>query len=380
MRLTATTLAGLEEVLAEELRELGASSVQPFKRAVGFEGDKEMLYRANLELRTALRVLVHLHTFKAKNEQQLYQRIFDIDWQQYMSVRDTLAVDATASSSIFRHSKYAALKTKDAICDRFRKETGRRPYVNVLNPALRINLHIHNDHCILSLDSSGDSLHRRGYRTDTGEAPINEVLAAGMIGLTGWKQDRCFIDPMCGSGTLLIEAAFQATNRAPQLNRDSFGFMRWPDYEAELWQKLVEQSKNKITEFSHGLYGYDKDFKARRMAQHNAAAAGLEGIVTIERQPIERLEAPEPSGLIVMNPPYDERMLKDDIGAFYEMIGDRLKQAFTGYDAWIISSNLDAIKRVGLRPSAKIDLFNGPLECKFQKYELYAGTKKVRET
>jgi len=376
MKLTATTLLGLEEVLANELKALGAREVRPLKRAVAFEGDEQLMYRANLELRTALRILKPIRSFKAKNEEQLYQHVLDIDWTQYMEVRDTLAVDATASSAIFRHSKYIALKTKDAVCDRFRKETGRRPYVNVHSPSLRINLHIHNDHCILSLDSSGDSLHRRGYRVDAMEAPINEVLAAGMLQLTGWKRDCCFIDPMCGSGTLLIEAALWATNRAPQLKRDRFGFMSWPDYDEDMWKQLVQEAKDKATSFEYGLYGFDKDFKARRIAQHNAAEAGLQDIVQIERKPFEKLEAPEPEGLIVTNPPYDERMVKKDIGEFYEMIGDQMKQEFSGYHAWIISSNVEALRRIGLRPSQKINLMNGPLECKFQEYELYSGSRR----
>lgn len=376
MKLIAKTLAGLEEVLASELKALNAQKIQVLKRAVSFEGDKALMYRANLELRTALRILMPVKTCFVSNEGQLYNAVQQIDWSQYMGIKDTLAIDATTNSEFFTHSKYVALKSKDAIVDRFRREKGRRPSVDVYNPTLRINIHIFKKECTISLDASGESLHKRGYRVDSVDAPINEVLAAGLIQLSGWKKDRCFIDPMCGSGTILIEAATWACNRPPQLNRTRFGFKKWKDYDQELWEKVQEEAKAKIKPFGYGLYGFDKDFKSRRTAQHNAAAAGLEEIVSIERKPFEKLEAPETEGVIIMNPPYDERLVKDDIEAFYTMIGDRLKQAFSGYDAWVISSNMDALKSIGLRASKKIALFNGALECKFQHYELYSGSKR----
>ncbi|MCB9287933.1 MAG: class I SAM-dependent RNA methyltransferase [Lewinellaceae bacterium] len=379
MRLIATTMAGLEPVLEEELKQLGATEVEPLKRAVYFEGDLRLLYRANLELRTALRVLKPVHHFRVRNEQQLYRHIYDIDWRQYMGVRDTLAVDAVVNSPHFNHSKYVALKTKDAIVDRFRKEEGRRPNVSLHRPTLRVNVHIFREECTVSLDSSEESLHKRGYRVDALEAPINEVLAAGMILLTGWERDCAFIDPMCGSGTILIEAATFATNRAPQLNREYFGFKKWADYDKSLWESLLADARSRVAGFEHGLYGYDMDFKAMRIARHNALAAGLEGQVQIERQRFERLEPPAEGGLIVMNPPYDERLAKTDIEAFYSMIGDRLKQSFAGYEAWIISSNKQAMKRIGLRPSRKMVLFNGSLECKFQQFQLYSGSRKRKE-
>lgn len=376
MKLLAKTLAGLEDVLAEELRQLGAQDIKKLKRAVAFTGDKALMYRANLELRTALRILCPIYNFTARNENQLYQRIQDIDWQKHLKVQKTLAVDATTFSDTFRHSKYVALKVKDAIVDQFRQKTGRRPNVEVYRPYLRVNIHIHNHECSLSLDSSGDSLHKREYRLEALDAPVNEVLAAGMVLLSGWKKDSCFIDPMCGSGTILIEAAMYATGQAPQLNREYLGFKRWPDFDESLWQSIVEQAKNKIRPFEYGLYGFDKDFRARRIAQHNSAAAGLEETVQIKRSPFERLEAPEDKGLIIMNPPYDERMKKEDIDAFYTMMGDRLKKQFNGYDAWIISSNAEALKNIGLRTSKKMTLYNGALECKFHRYELYQGSKK----
>jgi putative N6-adenine-specific DNA methylase len=379
MKLIAKTLAGLEGVLAQELENLGAQNIEPLKRAVAFEGDLSILYKANLELRTALRILLPIASFRARNEEQLYRRIYDIDWSQYMKVDDTLAVDSVVSSNIFRHSKYVALKVKDAVVDQFRNKSGLRPSVNIHHPTLRINIHIHNDQCSLALDSSGDSLHKRGYRVEALEAPINEVLAAGMILLSGWKQDCCFIDPMCGSGTIVIEAALMATNRAPNLNRKHFAFMKWADYDAALWDNILSASKAKIKAFEYGLYGFDKDFKARRIAQHNRNAAGLEEVITIERMQIERLEAPEEKGILIMNPPYDERLVTTDISSFYAMVGDRLKQTFSGYDAWIISSNIEALKNVGLKVSKRLTLFNGALECKYHHYELYTGSKRDKQ-
>ncbi|MCB0581820.1 MAG: class I SAM-dependent RNA methyltransferase [Phaeodactylibacter sp.] len=379
MKLIAKTMAGLEPVLAAELEQLGAAAVEPLNRAVYFEGDQRLLYRANLELRTALRILRPIHSFPVRTEQGLYRQIYDIDWRQYMGVRDTLAVDAAVNSPHFNHSKYIALKTKDAIVDRFRKEEGRRPNVSLHRPRLRVNVHIYQEECTVSLDSSEESLHKRGYRVDALEAPINEVLAAGMILLAGWERDCAFVDPMCGSGTILIEAATYACRRAPQLQRDYFGFKQWADYDESLWAGLLAEARSRVVPFEHGLYGYDLDFKAMRIARHNALAAGLEGQVQIERQPFERLEPPAEEGFIVMNPPYDERLAKADIEAFYQMIGDRLKQAFAGYEAWILSSNKDAMKRIGLRPSRKMTLFNGALECKYQQYQLYRGSRKKKK-
>lgn len=378
MKLIAKTMAGLEGVLAEELRQLGAQNIEPLTRAVAFEGDKRLLYRANLELRTALRVLLPIRAFQVRSEEGLYKMIREIDWPKYMGVDGALAVDAATHSPYFKHSKYAALKTKDAIVDRFRQEFGRRPNVDLDKPSLRINIHIYNDECTVALDSSGMSLHKRGYRMETLEAPINEVLAAGMVLLTGWQRDCAFVDPMCGSGTILIEAATYACNMAPQLHRQFFGFKSWKNYEPRLWDEVLTEARDNVRPFEYGLFGYDKDFRALKVAQQNCLAAHLEGRVSVERKAFEKLEPPAQTGLIVMNPPYDERIGNEDIGAFYKMIGDRLKQAFSGYQAWLISSNLEALKQIGLRPSRKLALFNGALECKFQKYDLYEGSRKEK--
>lgn len=376
MQMIAKTLAGLEEVLADELRGLGAADVECLNRAVSFTGGKRLLYQANLELRTAIRVLVPIYKGKARDEAELYKLVQNIDWSQYMKVNDTLAVDGVAKSRYFNHSKYVALKTKDAIVDQFRNATGRRPNVNVFAPVLRINVHIFKDDCTIALDSSGDSLHKRGYRIASVEAPINEVLAAGMLLLAGWKGERPFIDPMCGSGTLPIEAGLIATRRAPQLSREHFGFKRWSDFEPELWQQLLEAASNKIRKAPFPIKGYDKNFKAVRLTEQNAMAAGLESTLSVARKKFEKLEPVIDRGLLVVNPPYDERLSQKDIGAFYEMIGDRLKQQFPGFEAWIISSSKEGFKRVGLKPSRKIPLYNGALECLFARYELYEGSKK----
>lgn len=381
MKIIVKTLHGLEEVLAQEIRDLGGENVQLLKRAVSFEGNKRLLYRANLELRTALRVLVHMKDFIAKSPEELYKKIKRIDWLDYLDVDKTFAIDATASSSIFRHSKYAALKTKDAIADYFRQKTGRRPDVHVDYPNLRINIHINEDKCSLSLDSSGDSLHKRGYRANTLDAPINEVLAAGMILLSGWRGDSTFIDPMCGSGTLLIEAALIANNIPPQLHRkETLGFTRWKNYDAKLWAAVIEQAKANMQPQQCQILGYDKDRRAVRITEQNIFSAYLDSShIQVARSTFEKLEPPPPPGVVIMNPPYDERLEQEEVDEFYKMIGDVLKQRFAGYEAWIISSNMEAMKFVGLRPSQKVTLYNGALECKFQGYEMYEGSKENSE-
>jgi len=372
------TLHGLEEILAAELEELGAQKVTVLRRAVSFEGDKKMMYRANLELRTALRILKPIAQFQAKNEHQLYDGILNIDWSEYLDLKSTFAIDGVTSSSFFNHSKYVALKSKDAIADQFREKLGRRPNVNPVSPDLRINVFIQEQNVHVALDSSGDSLHKRNHGRETLEAPINEVLAAGMIRLSGWNADRPFLDPMCGSGTLPIEAAMMAYNIPSQVHRTDFGFMRWPDYDSKLWATVKEEANGRIRDFEHPIMGYDNAFQAVRIAERNVAQAGLDDKIIIKRQKFERLTEAGPSGTIVMNPPYDERLAVDDIFAFYQMIGDQFKQVFGGHEAWIISSNMDAIKHIGLRASKKITLYNGPLECKFLKFELYAGSKKQK--
>jgi len=372
------TLHGLEQILAGELEALGATNVVPARRAVSFDGDQKMLYRANLELRTALRILKPIKQFTARNEQQLYDGIYAIDWSQYMDLQSTFAIDGVVRSQFFNHSKYVALKSKDAIADQFREKEGKRPNVNPVTPDLRINVFIYEHTVHVALDSSGDSLHKRNHGRETLEAPINEVLAAGMIRLAGWECDRPFLDPMCGSATIPIEAAMLAYNIPSQVHRTDFGFMKWPDYNAELWETVRKEALDRVREFDFPIMGYDNNFQAVRIAERNVALAGLDDKVQIKRQRFERISEPIPAGTIIMNPPYDERLAVDDIYDFYGMIGDQFKQQFGGHEAWIISSNMDAIKSIGLRASKKITLFNGPLECKFLKFELYAGSKKAK--
>ncbi len=377
MKIIIKTLQGLEHVLAEEVQDIGGLAVKILKRAVECEGDLRLLYRANLELRTALRVLVPIAAFRAKSPEELYKKIYQIEWSDYLTVDRTFAIDAVTKSEIFTHSKYAALKTKDAVADYFRDRSGKRPDVNVNYPNLRINLHINKDECSVALDSSGDSLHKRGYRANTVEAPINEVLAAGMILLSGWRGERTFVDPMCGSGTLLIEAAMIAKNMPPQLNKDSLSFMKWKNFDERLWEDVIEKAKLVVKPLNCSVLGFDKDMKAVRVTAQNIFSAHLEGQgIQVEKQSFEKLVPPPAPGLLMTNPPYDERLKEADIEAFYKMIGDRLKQVFTGYEAWIITSNMEALKHLGLKPSKKLTLYNGALECKFQQYELYEGSKR----
>ncbi|GJM33009.1 MAG: RNA methyltransferase [Saprospiraceae bacterium] len=369
-------MAGLEEVLANELNSIGAQNIAIKKRAVAFSGDLKVLYRANLELRTALRILQPIANFTARNEHDLYKKISQIDWSKYMSVDDTLAIDGTTHSTYFTHSKYAALKTKDAIVDQFRNRTGKRPNVRVHNPTLRVNLHINQDQCSVALDSSGETLHKRGYRRESGEAPMNEVLAAGMVLLSGWQADCDFIDPMCGSGTIATEAALFAYNIPPLLHRKEFGFMNWKNYQPDLWHTVVKEAKDRIRTFDYQIYASDMDFRVVSIARYNIEAAQLTDKINLKRSKLERLEASSEKGIIIINPPYDERLSTDDIGGLYDMISSHLKHNFIGYTVWIITSNNEALKRFSLKHSKKLVLYNGALECRFVQFELYAGSKK----
>jgi putative N6-adenine-specific DNA methylase len=366
------TFAGLEPVLASELKAMGATEVQELKRAVGFEGDKALMYRANYELRTALRVLMPIDSYLAFNEQEFYEGIRDTDWSKYMSVNDTLAVDAVVSGEVFTHSKYIAQLTKDAVVDQFRDRTGRRPSVNVYAPSLRISINVHGNKVIVTLDSSGDSLHRRNYRRDTVEAPMNEVLAAGMILHSGWDANSPFVDPMCGSGTIPIEAALYAKNIPPQYKREQFGFFKWLDFDKKLWASVKKEADNKVRDLDFDILAFDSDSRARNATAVNLMASELEQVIKVDKIAFEKLERTHPNGTLMMNPPYDERLQLEDTISFYAGIGDRLKQEWPGWSAWLISSNRDALKHIGLKASRKITLFNGALECSFQQFEMYA--------
>ncbi len=378
--MTATTFAGLEEVLASELLKLGAKDIKPINRAVNFWGDKGFMYKANLCLRTALKIVKPIHRFFSNNEESLYEGIKRIEWENYMNVDDTLAVDAVINSDNFNHSQYVAQKTKDAIVDRFREKTGKRPDVDVKRPGLKINIHIFRNEVTVSLDSSGTILYKRGYRDETNLAPLNEVLAAGMVILSGWDRRTNLIDGMCGSGTILIEGAMYANNIPPGYFRDEFGFMKWKDYDEELWKVIYASSIEKIANHEQTIIGTDLSKNVVRKAKDNTKNAKVDDIVKISAGSFFDMEVPKGRGVIIMNPPYGERMDQDeDIFMLYKQIGDKLKKDFAGYTAWILSSNMEAIKHIGLRPTRRIALYNGSLECKFLKFELYEGTKKIHK-
>ncbi len=377
-KMVAKTLAGLEDLLANELRQLGASNVEIGTRNVSFEGDTGFMYKANLCCRLAIKILKPITVFNIFNEDDLYKKVYDINWQQYMDVEGTLAVNATVFSDYFTHSQYIALKTKDAIVDRFRDMEGDRPNVDLDHPSLRINVHIDRNICTVSLDSSGESLHKRGYKTVNTIAPINEVLAAGLIMLSGWKGQCDFLDPMCGSGTILTEAAMIACNIPPNLNRDEFGFENWPDFDVTLFETIEAAALSKIRDFNYKVYGYDIDDVAIKASKENIKSANLEEFIEVKKQDFFQSEKQIQGPLyIVMNPPYDERISIKDISEFYGNIGNTLKRGYPGTQAWLITANMEALKHVGLRPSTKIKLYNGKLESKLVRYEMYEGSRKA---
>ncbi len=376
VKLIAKTLFGLEEVLAQELKQLGALHIEKGTRMVSFEGDLGFIYKANLGLRTAIKVLRPLIAFEVANEQDLYAKTKAIAWDKLLTLEQTFAIDATVHSEQFTHSKYVALKCKDAIADYFREKFQARPNVDTESPDLRLNIHIYQNHCTISIDSSGHSLHMRGYRTQTNVAPINEVLAAGILLLSGWRGQSDFLDPMCGSGTLLIEAAMIACGIPPNIHRKDFAFMRWPDWDEELFDTIREALMRRTREFRHNLYGYDISIASVRKAQHNIVNAGLEEYIHVSVQNFFKSQKKSEGPLfIVFNPPYDER-ISIDTESFYKHIGDTLKQYYQNASAWLISGNLEATKFIGLRTSRKIKLFNGNIESRLLHYELYEGSKK----
>ncbi|MCT8340122.1 THUMP domain-containing protein [Flavobacteriaceae bacterium TK19130] len=376
-RMTAKTLFGMEDLLADELHKLGASGIEKGTRSVGFEGDTGFMYKANLCCRTAIKILKPIHYFNVFDEDSLYKNIYEMPWENYMDVDGSLAVDATVFSKYFTHSQYVALKTKDAIVDRFRDREGERPNVDLDRPSLRINVHIDRKICTISLDSSGDSLHKRGYKVSSTLAPISEVLAAGMIMMTGWDGQCDFLDPMCGSGTILTEAAMIACNIPPNINRDQFGFETWPDFDVDLYEVIENAALKKIREFRYKIEGFDKDPIAVKKAKENIKNANLDEFILVEQQDFFTTEKERDRPMfLVFNPPYDERLSVSDIDAFYAKIGDTLKQGYPDSQAWLITSNMDALKHLGLKTSKKIKLYNGKLESRFVRYEMYKGSRK----
>ena len=377
----AKTFKGLESVLAQELIELGANEVQIERRAVSFKGDKAMLYRANLCLRTASRVLVPIASFKAHDTDSLYARALALDWSAYMREDSTFAIDATVYSETFRNSRFVTYRVKDAIADYWQQKVGKRPNVKVTDPDVYINVHVADEQITISLDSSGESLHKRGYRVANTEAPINEALAAGMLLLAGWKGQSDFYDPMCGSGTLLIEAALIARNIAPGIFRQSFAFEKWADFDAELWSDIYNDDSHE-REFSHTIYGSDASFYAIQQATKNIKSAGVQKDVQLKQIRMEEIsnlksQISNTSPLVMINPPYGERLKSNkEMEDLYGAIGSALKHQFAGATAWIISSNEAAMKCIGLKPSKKMRLLNGELDCQFNRYDLFAGKRK----
>lgn len=374
MKLLAKTFEGLEEVLAEEIVALGGKNVQKLTRAVLYEGDEKLMYASNYMLRTALRVLELKKEFEARDTEELYWKIYNMPWHQLIALTDTFAIDATTSGEIFTHSKFTALKSKDAIVDKIRKEKGSRPNVNVLTPTYRINIHIRDTTVTLSLDTSGESLHMRGYRITSVDAPLNEVMAAGLIKLSEWDMQSTLLDPMCGSGTVLIEAHRLATRTPPQKTDRNFGFKRWRKYNKELWQEVVSEYTPRPLSAGARIIGSDKNLRAIKVTEQNLLEAGVADEVTVSKQDFFRGDGVS-DATIITNPPYDVRLREDDIYGFYARIGDKLKQECTNCDAWIFSGNIDALKSVGLKPSRKITMMNGGLEAKFYKFAIYEGTK-----
>ena len=371
----AKTFQGLEEILAEELTTLGANDIQIGRRMVSFTGDKRMMYKANFCLRTAIRILKPIKNFTAKDADEVYNQIQAIPWEEYLDVNKTFAIDAVVFSEEFRHSKFVSYKVKDAIVDYFRKKTGKRPSVRINNPDVLLNIHIAQTTCTLSLDSSGESLHRRGYRQEQVDAPLNEVLAAGMLLMTGWRGECDLIDPMCGSGTIPLEAALIARNIAPGVFRKGFAFEKWVDFDSEMFDEIYNDDSQE-REFTHKIYGYDNNPKANEIATHNRKAAGVSKDVTLKLQPFQQFEQPQEKSIIVMNPPYGERISTNDLLGLYQMIGERLKHAFVGNEAWVLSYREECFDQIGLKPSKKVPLFNGALECEFRKYEIFDGKYK----
>ncbi|MCC9137693.1 class I SAM-dependent RNA methyltransferase [Pontibacter silvestris] len=375
----ATTLAGLEEVLAEELRALDMEFIKVNNRAVSCSGTLRQLYEANLWCRTAIRILKPIRNFKARDEKDLYEQVQKTNWADFLDIDQTFAIDAVVSHSTFEHSLYVAQLTKDAIVDQFRKATGERPSVDRVRPDVRLNLHMHENMVTLSLDSSGDSLHRRGYRLQTNVAPLNEVLAAGIISLSGWDKKSTFIDPMCGSGTFLIEAAMMAQNIAPGLyRRDPYGFEKWKDYDESLFEMVWKTAEAKAKDKPQAeITGFDIDADYVDAAFNNIENAGLEHVIQVKEADFFKTNAPSEQGVLVMNPPYNERIVSDDILLLYKNIGDTLKNNYQGYDAFVFTGNLEAAKSIGLRTSRRIPLYNGAIECRLLKFELYRGSRRT---
>jgi putative N6-adenine-specific DNA methylase len=377
MKFVAKTLFGLEKVLADELAVLGAEEISAANRAVLFSGDMPLLYKVNYMSRTALSVLMPMKEFWIKSADDLYRKCMQIEWESYMDVGNTFSVAPVVQSQLFNHTGYAGLKLKDAIADYFRNINGRRPSVDPANPDIVINLHISNERVTVSLDSSSIPLFKRGYRQEQASAPLNEVLAAGMLLISGWNASTDLIDPMCGSGTIPIEAGLIASNTPAGKFRKFFGFQKWKGYDPDIFRMIVEAGDAGIRKSPVKISGYDISEHAISQAVKNVNSAGLKDSISVDISDFKALKMSNNEGVIFINPPYGERLHPEDTDSLYSMIGTALKHNFHGYIAWIISSNKDSLKHIGLKPKEKHILYNGALECSFNKYELYQGSRKA---
>ncbi len=369
---TAKTFHGLEKILASEVKKIGASDIKILTRAVSFKGDIEVMYRANYEARTALNILQKITEFTANSSDELYEKTKKINWDDFIKLEETFSIDKTIHSNIHKHSQFAALKTKDALVDFYNEKYQKRPSVNIKSPDKKINLHINGTKCTLSIDTSGDALFKRGYRKDTGPAPLNEVLAAGIVMLTDYKNIDYFYDPMCGSGTILIEAARIFMNIPPAYNRQKFAFHKFSNYDYQLWNKVKREAEKRINkEIPLKIIGTDIEDELIKITRKNISEAGLRNYIIVQRKNFINTKFENKKGLIVTNPPYDERIKSLDINNLYKDMGDTLKKGYKNWSGYIFSGNMNAIKSIGLKPSQKHQLFNGKIECKLLKYDLY---------
>lgn len=376
--LIAKTSFGFEDILAEELQKLGAKNIRKSTRAVLFEGNQKIMYEANLWCRTALRILKPIASFPCASEQELYDGIRTIDWSHYLSADETLAVDSVVTRSRLSHSLYISQKAKDGIVDQFRNRAGQRPDVELVRPKLRIHIHLNQDIASVSLDSSGESLHKRGYRQQTGDAPLNETLAAGMILLSGWDMHSPLMDLMCGSATILIEAAMMARNIAPGLFRTEFGFERWNDFDQDVWDEILSDARQKqLASLDFRISGIERSFQVLAYAKENIRFAGLDKDIDLYAMSFEDYTPDIVPSMIITNPPYGGRITDEDLFSLYKNLGDTFKKKYPGCTAWVLTANKEASHKIGLHPTRKIPLFNGAMECRFLRYVLYSGTRKT---
>ena len=379
MKIAIRTYAGLEEILQAEIHSITGKNASIQKRAVSIEGNMEDVYKINLWSRFSIDVLVHLHSFKASHENILYKYAHQIEWEKYMTKDQTFSISSIVHSRFFTHSQYVALKIKDALVDRFRKIDGSRPDVDKNEPDMQFVVRISDDKVNILWNTSGTPLFKRGYRKLTGEAPLNEVVAASILEFSGWDQSIPLIDPMCGSGTFVAEAIMKSYNIAPGILRNRFGFEKSNEHDPEIWDSLKEKAKNNICQSSAIIYGYDISLAAVSMTKENIKMFDPSDKIKIEQSDYFNLFKPEEEGMLIMNPPYDQRLKNDHINELYNNIGSRLKHFWENYNAWILSGNLQAIKHIGLKPKRKKTLFNGPLECKLIYIPIYKGSLKKKK-